>query len=62
VRPVLVMVVLVTEQDLLQMAPVPDKGAVQELASASPDPAFGDRVGPHRQLHPIQMIDTGGHG
>jgi hypothetical protein len=28
VRPVLVMVVLVIEQDLLQMALVPDKGAV----------------------------------
>ena len=40
VRPVLVMVILVIAQDLLQMALVPDKGAVQELASASPDPAF----------------------
>jgi hypothetical protein len=26
------------------MALVPDQGAVQDLASASPDPAFGDRV------------------
>src|ERR1017187_3880297 len=26
------------------MALVPDESAVQELASASPDPAFGDRV------------------
>ncbi len=26
------------------MGLVPDEGAVQELASASPDPAFGDRV------------------
>ena len=58
VRPVLVMVILVIVQDLLQMALVPDKGAVQELASASPDPAFGNRVGPHRQRHPIRMIGT----
>jgi hypothetical protein len=36
VRPVLVMVVLVLAQDLLQMGLVPDKGAIQELASASP--------------------------
>ena len=36
VRPVLVMVILVIAQDLLQMALVPDKGAVQELAWASP--------------------------
>src|ERR1022692_3031705 len=27
-----------------QMGLVPDQGAVQELAAASPDPAFGDRV------------------
>jgi hypothetical protein len=26
------------------MGLVPGEGAVQELASASPDPAFGDRV------------------
>jgi hypothetical protein len=44
VRPVLVMVVLVIEQDLPQMALIPGKGAVQELAPASPGPASGDRV------------------
>jgi hypothetical protein len=44
------------------MALVPDKGAVQELASASPDPAFGNRVAPHRQLHPIRMIGTVAYG
>src|SRR5215469_9730361 len=38
------MVILVITQDLLQMALVPDKGAVQELTAASPDPAFGNRV------------------
>jgi hypothetical protein len=36
--------VLVSAQDLTQMALVPDKGAVQELAPASPNPAFGNRV------------------
>jgi hypothetical protein len=43
-RPVPVVVVLVLAQDLSQMGLVPDEGAVQELAAASPDPAFGDRV------------------
>jgi hypothetical protein len=38
---------------------IPDEGAVEKLAPASPDPAFGDRVGHHRQLHPVQMIGTG---
>jgi len=51
-------VVLVIAQDLPQMALVSDKGAIQELAPASPDPAFGDGVAPHRQLHPICMIGT----
>ncbi len=44
VRPVLVVVVLVIAQDLPQMVLVPDEGAVQELAPASADPAFGNRV------------------
>src|ERR1039457_1477926 len=44
VRPVLVMVGLVVAQDPPQMVLAPDEGAVQELAAASPDPAFGDRV------------------
>ncbi len=58
----LVVVDLVRAQDLPQMALVPDKSAVEELAAASPDPAFGDRVGLHRRLHPIQMIGTGVSG
>jgi len=58
VRPVLIMVVLVVAQDLLQMALVPDKGAVQELASASPDPAFGNRVHAER-LHVAHGPDPG---
>jgi hypothetical protein len=44
VRPVLIVVGLVPAQDPPQMVLVPHEGAVQELAAASPDPAFGDRV------------------
>src|SRR5512135_3194521 len=35
---------LVLAQDPPQLGLVPDQGAMQELAAASPDPAFGDRV------------------
>src|ERR1019366_7977729 len=44
VRPALIVVHLVVAQDPPQMALIPDKGSVQQLAAASPDPAFGDRV------------------
>ena len=40
----LIVVGLVLAQDLPQMGLVPDEGAVHELAAASADPAFGDRV------------------
>jgi hypothetical protein len=43
-RPVPIVVGLVLAQDSPQMALIPDEGMVQELASASPDPAFHDRV------------------
>jgi hypothetical protein len=46
VRPMLVVVDLVPAQDPPQMVLVPDEGAAQELAAASPNPAFGDRVHP----------------
>jgi hypothetical protein len=62
VRPVLIVVDLVRAQNSPQMGLVPDEGAVQELAAASSDPAFGDRVGRRRRLHPIQMISTGVSG
>jgi hypothetical protein len=39
---------LVLAQDLSQVGLVPDKSSVQELAAASSDPAFGDRVHPGR--------------
>src|SRR5438309_615568 len=38
------MVGLVLTQDLPQMILIPDGGAVQKLAAASADPAFGYRV------------------
>ena len=44
VRPVLIVVGLVVPQDPPQMGLVPDEGAVEELAAASADPVFGDRV------------------
>jgi predicted nucleic acid-binding protein len=44
VRPVLIVMGLVLAQDPPQMGLGPDEGAVQKLAAASLDPAFGDRV------------------
>ena len=44
----LIVVDLVLAQDPPQMGLVPDEGAVQELAAASPDPPFGNRVHPGR--------------
>ena len=43
-RPVLVVVFLVIVRDLPQMVLIPDQGAVEKLAAASADPAFGYRV------------------
>ncbi|HEX3307570.1 MAG TPA: hypothetical protein VHS32_15095, partial [Streptosporangiaceae bacterium] len=40
----LIVVGFVVAQYPQQVGLVPDEGAVQELAAASPDPAFGDRV------------------
>src|SRR5580693_141085 len=44
------MVGLVLAQDPPQMVLIPDQGAVEKLAPASADPAFGDRVHA-RRLH-----------
>ena len=55
VRPVLIVVGLVLAQDPPQMGLVPDEGAVQELAAASADPAFDDRVHARR-------LDVAEHG
>ena len=59
VGPVLVVEVLELPQRMQEMTLVPDERAVQELVAAGLYPSFHDRVAPHRQLHPIRMIDTG---
>jgi hypothetical protein len=58
VRPVPIVKNFVLAQDLSQMGLVPDEGAVQELAAASPDPTFGNGIGPHRRQHTVRMIST----
>ena len=55
----LIVVVLVFGQEPAQMVLVPHESAVQELAAASTDRAFGDRVGSRRQLRLMAMIGTG---
>ena len=59
VRPVPVVEVLVLAQHDHQMPLIQYQGPVQQLTPAAADPAFGYRVTPHRQLHPIRMIGTG---
>src|ERR1039457_1202223 len=58
VRPVPVEMGLILGQDLAQVRGVDDKHPVEDLAAHAADPPFGDRVGPHRQRHPIQMTGT----
>ncbi len=43
--PVLVVVVDVVGDDPLELAPVPDEGAVQELPAQGSDPSLGEGVG-----------------
>ena len=50
---------LVLAQDPPQVGLVPDEGAVQELAAASSDPAFGDRVHPRLCLPKISSAQVG---
>jgi hypothetical protein len=59
VGPVLVIEVLELPERVQEVALVPDERPVQQLTPAAADPAFHDRVAPHRQLHPIRMIGTG---
>src|ERR1035441_1770572 len=49
----------VLAQDLPQMGLVPDEGAVQEFASASPDPPFGDRIHAGRPDVAEHRLDPG---
>ena len=59
VRPMHVVVIDVLAQDQSQVSFASDQHLVQALAAGAGDPSFGDRVAPHRQLHPIRMIGTG---
>jgi hypothetical protein len=58
VRPVGVAEILVLPQRGHQVPLVPDQRPVQQLPPAAANPAFHDRVAPHRQLHPIRTIGT----
>ena len=58
VGPVGVAEVLVFAQDGRRVPLVPGQGPVQQLAAAAADPAFHDRIAPHRQLHPVRVIST----
>ena len=42
--PVRVVMIDVVDDELVELAAVPDDGAVEELASQGGDPAFGERV------------------
>jgi len=43
-------------QGVQQVSLVPDQGSIEQFVAASPDPAFHDRVGPSRQLHPLSAM------
>jgi len=53
-----VVVVGILAQDQPQVPFTGDQHPVQALAAGTGDPPFGNRVAPHRQLHPIRMIGT----
>ena len=55
----LVVVIDVLAQDQPQVPFAGDQHPVQALAPGAAHPAFRDRVGYRRQLHPIRTIDTG---
>jgi len=58
VRPGIVIVQQVLGQDPSQMVLAGDQHPVHKLPAQGADHPFADRVGPHRQLHPIQMTGT----
>ena len=58
VGPVNVVMIDIFAQDQPQVPFTGDQHPVQELAAGARDPAFRNRVGPHRQRHPIQMTGT----
>ena len=56
--PVRVVVIDVVDDKLVELAAVPDDGAVKEFASKGADPAFGERVrhgGAHRCLEDLVL-------
>jgi hypothetical protein len=62
VRPGGVVVLLVFGENGSQVRFAEDQAAVKEFAPQGADEALADRVGPRRQLRPIQMIGTGVSG
>jgi hypothetical protein len=58
VRPVRGVVIDVLAEDQSQMPFPGDQHPVQAFTAGTGDPPLGDRVGPHRQQHLIQMIGT----
>ena len=62
VWPGAVVVPQVLGQQLTQVMLIDDQQPVEELTAQGADDPFTDRVGPRRQLHPFQMIDTVGCG
>ena len=58
VRPGGVVVLLVFGQDGSQVRFAEDQAAIKEFAPQGAGEALADRVGHHRQLHPVWMICT----
>ncbi len=56
VRPGRVVVRLVLGQDGAQMPLTEDQHPVEEFSAQGAGEALADRVGPHRQRRPVQMI------
>ncbi len=60
--PVGVVVVDLVGHELLELAPVPDDGAIGELAADRSDPSFSEGVGnwsAHARLRPMRGLRTG---
>jgi hypothetical protein len=62
VRPGCVVMRQVLGQHPVQVVLVDDQQPVEELPAQGADDSLADGVGPHRRLHPIQMIGTGVSG
>jgi hypothetical protein len=60
VRAALAVVLDVASQDAYKLLAADDQQLVQTLAADRPDPAFGDGVGPSRQLLVIRKVHQPG--